>query len=89
MFDVGQHVGEMHGHTPSRIGSPLKDGKFEPVSVFDIPTDVGLAMMEEIGDNLPLRLNKEAYVVSSVENEVLVIYWYDFGYYLTTLQKRS
>lgn len=90
MFEPGEHVGAMHCHTLSSIplGS-IRENTYQTKSIFPLDAEMAIAIANNIpglGFSTVNRNNKQAYVVStSASGEVLVIYSYDHGYYLTTL----
>ena len=93
MFEAGERVGEMHLHTPGSFRSPLGDKGFETKSIFEIEPSVAEGIANTIpglGFSKVARSNKEAYVISvSANDDVMVIYSYDYRYYLTTLSKKA
>lgn len=94
MFDIGQHVGEMHGHSPSTPLGPLDGWKAD--IPFEISKNVAFAMAAELSaesdrTRIDITSNKQAFVVSQVDMvkpAVQVIYSYDHCYYLTVLKRQ-
>lgn len=89
-LEVGTHVGEMHGHEPSRPDSPLNRYGFKAGPANQISNDIASALSTELGaDHLIYRGNKEAIVISSSYNHALLFYSYDHKFYLTPVWRNK
>lgn len=87
MFIKGDACGEMHGHEPSSRHSPLKAHGYTPRAIIEIDDEQATLIASSIGKPASAlrRDGKQAYTVAANDDQVVVIYFYDSSFFLTTL----
>jgi hypothetical protein len=85
-FLKGACLGEMHGHEPSARG-PLGAGGYSTKAIIEIDDEQATIIASSIGRPASAlrRDGKQAHAVASNDEQVIVLYFYDSSFFLTTL----
>lgn len=83
----GDAIGSMHGHEPWNHTNPLNG--FKPVAIIEIDDDQAPLIARSIGRSaVEIKSdNKTGYLVAANEDQAIVIYHHDSGFFLTTLTR--